>query len=62
MSQPGQKTDHGFRDYAILLAFTDTGIRVSEQVRLTESDVDLENGLLKVTGKTRREQVGALWQ
>jgi len=57
LSQPDQKIDLGFRDYTVLLAFVDTGIRVGELVKLTEGDVDLENGFLKVTGKTRRERL-----
>jgi site-specific recombinase XerD len=39
------------RDYAILQVFLQTGIRVSELACLTVDDVDLERGLLRVTGK-----------
>lgn len=39
------------RDYAILQVFLQTGIRVSELATLTVDDVDLERGLLRVTGK-----------
>ena len=39
------------RDYAILQTFLQTGIRVSELATLTVEDVDLERGLLRVTGK-----------
>jgi site-specific recombinase XerD len=39
------------RDYAILQVFLQTGIRVSELAYLTVDAVDLERGLLRVTGK-----------
>ncbi len=39
------------RDYAILQVFLQTGIRVSELATLTVDDVDLERGLVRVTGK-----------
>lgn len=45
------------RDRAILLAFYDTGIRLSELVGLNVSDVDFSNKQLKVFGKRRRERV-----
>ena len=57
LSQPDQKTDHGFRDYTVMLALVDTGIRVGELAKIKESDVDLEDGFLKVMGKTRRERL-----
>src|SRR5215217_5503376 len=39
------------RDYAILQVFLQTGVRVSELATLTVEDVDLERGLVRVTGK-----------
>jgi site-specific recombinase XerD len=39
------------RDYAILQVFLQTGVRVSELAALTVDDVDLERGMLRVTGK-----------
>src|SRR5215216_1872486 len=39
------------RDYAILQVFLQTGVRVSELACLTVDDVDLERGLVRVTGK-----------
>ncbi len=39
------------RDYAILQVFLQTGVRVSELATLTVDDVDLDRGLLRVTGK-----------
>lgn len=50
------------RDLAILRIFMDTGARRAEVVGLRfahdeENDVDLDNGLLRVMGKGRRERV-----
>jgi site-specific recombinase XerC len=39
------------RDCAILQVFLQTGVRVSELACLTVDDVDLERGMLRVTGK-----------
>src|SRR5215216_5368252 len=39
------------RDYAILQVFLQTGVRVSELATLSVDDVDLERGLVRVTGK-----------
>lgn len=39
-----------------MLAFLDTGVRLSELAELKEADVDLENGYLKVMGKGSRER------
>jgi site-specific recombinase XerD len=51
------------RDYAILLVFIDTGARLSEVAGLRlsddamENDVDLDQGVVRVIGKGRRERV-----
>jgi site-specific recombinase XerD len=44
------------RDFAILQLFLQTGIRVSELVKLTMSDVDLNNKVLQVAGKGFKER------
>ena len=44
------------REKAIMLTLLDTGLRVSELCGLTDEDVDLEEGVLKVMGKGRRER------
>ncbi len=52
----------GIRDAAILRLFLDTGIRRGELLGVELADVDLDEGLLKVTGKgsrTRFVPVGA---
>src|SRR6266700_1985631 len=44
------------RDFAILQLFLQTGIRVSELVNLTLSNVDMENKVLNVDGKGSKER------
>jgi integrase/recombinase XerC len=39
------------RDYATLQLFLQTGVRVSELATLSVDDVDLDRGMLRVTGK-----------
>ena len=56
LSQPNKKSDEGFRDYAIMATLLDCGIRVSELCGLTISDVDLENGYLRVMCKGAKER------
>ena len=56
LAQPDKYTDVGFRDYALLLTFLDTGARLMELAELNDDDVDLENGYLRVMGKGSREQ------
>ena len=48
------KTFAGRRDEAILRVFMDTGARRAEVLNLAIPDVDLEQGLIKVTGKGSR--------
>ena len=48
---PDRNTPTGFRDYAMILAFIDTGARLSEICNLREKDVDIEHGSLRVMGK-----------
>jgi site-specific recombinase XerD len=51
------RTPKGYRDYAIILALLDTGMRVSELCRLKLDDVWLEEGMLKVLGKGNKERL-----
>ncbi len=47
----------GYRDYTIMLTLYDTGIRCSESIDLTPSDVNLDSRLLKVRGKGSQERL-----
>ena len=49
-------THTGFRNYAIILVFLDTGIRLSELVNLRLEDIDFGQSCLMVTGKGNNER------
>jgi site-specific recombinase XerD len=51
------KTFAGRRDEAVLRVFMDTGARRGEVLGLGHADVDLEEGLLRVTGKGSRTRI-----
>ncbi|NOY54150.1 MAG: tyrosine recombinase XerC [Deltaproteobacteria bacterium] len=57
MEVPDTKTELGARDRAILEVFYSSGIRISELAGLNEEVVDLSVGLMKVTGKGRKERI-----
>jgi site-specific recombinase XerD len=44
------------RDLAIVLTFIDTGCRLGEVAGIKTEDVDLDQGIIKVTGKGRRSR------
>lgn len=46
-----QSKENIFQDYVILETLYSTGMRVSEICNLKKSDIDIENGLIKVSGK-----------
>ena len=52
---PGAPT--GFRDYAIILVFIDTGIRLSELVDLRLEDIDFGQSCFLVNGKGNKQRV-----
>jgi len=56
LAQPDKSSDEGFRDYAILLTFVDTGVRLSELANLKASDIDYEQNLFRVMGKGLKER------
>jgi integrase/recombinase XerD len=49
-------TNTGIRDYAIVLAFLDTGMRLGELIGLKIGDIDFRNSTIKVFGKGARER------
>ncbi len=56
LAVPDKRTWLGIRDRAILLVLLDTLIRVSELVGLDAEDVDLDEDVIRVMGKGRKER------
>ena len=54
---PAEKAARGIRDRAMLETIYATGLRVSELVNLTLSELDSAAGLVRVTGKGGRELI-----
>jgi len=54
---PPATTSQGLRDRAILETMYSAGLRVSEAVGMNDGDVDLDEGLLRIRGKGRRERL-----
>jgi site-specific recombinase XerD len=52
-----RRTALGTRDYAIILALLDTGLRASELVSLNVGDVDMKTGLVPAIGKGQKRRV-----
>lgn len=57
LSLPRRKTFTGARDYAILVLFLGSGLRLSELTGLDVTDVDWQNGQVRATRKQRRQQI-----
>jgi integrase/recombinase XerD len=57
LAAPDTTTPLGVRDRAILETLYATGLRVSELIALSASDVDLAVGLLRCIGKGRKERL-----
>jgi integrase/recombinase XerD len=57
LAAPDTTTPLGLRDRAILETLYATGLRVSELIALSASDVDLAVGLLRCIGKGRKERL-----
>ena len=56
LAQPNKHSSQGFRDYAIMLTFYDTGIRLSELAGLKAGDIDYDQSLFIVMGKGNRQR------
>jgi integrase/recombinase XerD len=52
-----RNTAFGAKYYCILMLFLDTGVRVSEVVKIKLNDVDFKLGLITVVGKGQKERV-----
>lgn len=57
INSQNQLTAIGSRDIALLIAFLDTGLRLSELSNLPFEDAHVEQGYLKVVGKGNKERV-----
>jgi tyrosine recombinase XerC len=57
LDTPDDTTPAGLRDRAILELLYASGVRVSELVALDVTDVDLNQGMLKVMGKGSKERI-----
>jgi integrase/recombinase XerC len=56
-AQPDTKTYLGFRDRTIMELFYSSGLRISELVGLNREDIELENRLMKLRGKGKKERI-----
>lgn len=60
LSAPPKSDPFGLRDRAIFETLYSAGLRVSELVGINLSDLDLEDGLVRVRGKGKRERLAPL--
>ena len=57
LKTPDCSNSMGLRDLAMLETLYSTGIRVSELVNLDDGDIDFFGGMIKVTGKGKKERI-----
>lgn len=60
LSAPRTADPLGKRDRAILETIYSAGLRVSELVGMDDADLDLDQGLVRIRGKGKRERLGPL--
>jgi len=60
LQAPSADEPAGLRDRAILETVYSAGLRVSELVGINDGDLDLEQGLVRIRGKGRRERLSPL--
>jgi integrase/recombinase XerC len=60
LAAPPANTSMGLRDRAILETMYSAGLRVSEAVGLNRGDMDLDDGILRVRGKGRKERLAPI--
>jgi integrase/recombinase XerC len=60
LSAPPTNTAMGRRDQAIFETLYSAGLRVSELVGINDADLDLDDGLVRVKGKGKRERLAPL--
>ncbi len=57
MQLPDKKSFEGLRDLVILELFYGAGIRLSELINLKITDMDFNNGLMRIIGKGNKERI-----
>lgn len=61
LDAPQRSTEHGYRDYVLLLFLYNSGARASEAASLRIQDVDPRNRFVRITGKGNKQRVCPLW-
>jgi integrase/recombinase XerC len=60
LNAPDKESAMGRRDRAMLEVIYSAGLRVSEVVGMNDRDIDVEEGVVRVRGKGRKERFGSL--
>ena len=62
LSAPDIRSDYGLRDRAMLETLYATGLRVSELVNLTLGEINLQAGVVRITGKGNKQRLVPMGQ